>query len=120
TLRTRLRQAAGSQRFYAIANTSIAFDQMWQAIEMMLLKRPPVYEHTLDEVLSSMYTMVSEILRDSDIKDIIQLRRGESRLEQCEAVLALKDPVKIAMFDGARNYMERVKPDLRSVACERA
>jgi hypothetical protein len=40
-MRDQLLRAVGSSAFYAIANTSIAFDQMWRAIELVLKDKKP-------------------------------------------------------------------------------
>ncbi len=119
-LRAKLRATAGSRTFYAIANTSLAFDQLWRAIEQMLLRRPPVFELTLDDVLSSMRTLVAELLRGGDINDVIAIRQVAGQQGQTQVVLAPKEPRKIAMMNSARDYMSRVRQDIRKSAREHA
>ncbi|THD75331.1 MAG: hypothetical protein E7812_17430 [Phenylobacterium sp.] len=65
-MRERLRAAAGSRTFYAIANTSLAFDQMWRAVERIRQGLEPKYEPGLDDVLASLRTLTVEFLRAND------------------------------------------------------
>lgn len=89
---------------------------MWRAIEQRLLDRPPVFELTLDDVLSSMRTLVVELLRDSDINDVIAVRPVAGQPGQMQVVLAPKEPRKIAIVTSSREYMGRAKPDIRNSA----
>jgi Peptidase U49 len=116
TLRATLRATANLRTFYAIASTSLAFDQMWRAIENMLLERAPVFDLTLEDVLASMGTLVAELLRDSDINDVITVRQVAGEPGRMQCVLAPKEPQKIAMVTSARDYMARVDPDRRNAA----
>ena len=119
-LRGRLRQAAGSRTFYAIANTSLAFDQMWRAIECLLLKKPPVFTLALDDVLSSMRTLVQEILDGADINDLIAVKPVRGRAGQFQVTMQIKDPRKAEIVKSAGEYMRSVQPDLGRAARERA
>jgi hypothetical protein len=119
-LRSKLRTKGGSRNFYAIANTSLAFDQMWRGVEQILLKQPPKFEVTLEDVLSSMRTLTAEMLRDVDANDLIEFGDvpNEPRIKQ--VVLAPKEPLKIKILNSARDYMREVRPDLRVLAREHA
>ena len=86
----------------------------------MLLRRPPVFELTLDDVLSSMRTLVAELLRGGDINDVIAIRQVAGQQGQTQVVLAPKEPRKIAMMNSARDYMSRVRQDIRKSAREHA
>ncbi len=119
-LRERLRETAGPQTFYAIANTSLAFDQMWRAIEQLLRNRTPNFDLTLDDVLASMATLVAELLKGSDINDIISVRKVESEPGKMQVMLAPKEPQKQPRVASARDYMKHVSPNVREVARERA
>jgi hypothetical protein len=120
TLRAKFRATAGSRRFYAIANTSLAFDQMWRAIEKFLLRQPPVFELTLEDVLSSMRTLTFEFLVDTDINDLITITPVVGRPQQLQVFMDPKDPQKIAIMKSAHDYMLRVKQDVREAALAHA
>ena len=62
-MRGQLRAAVGPREFYAIASTSLAFDQMWRAIELILRHMPPVFEARLDDVLAGLRTLTVELLK---------------------------------------------------------
>lgn len=115
-LRGRFREAAGSKAFYRIANTSLAFDQMWRAIEQMLLGQAPVFTLTVEDVLASMRTLVSEILAIGDPNDLVLIT--EVRPGQYQVKLSLKDPRQLAMFESAREFMTHVDVGVRHAARE--
>lgn len=114
-LRARLRATAGPRAFYALANTSLAYDQMWRGVERMLLGQPSMFDLTVDDVLSSMRTLVVELLQGSEISDIVTVRQvaGESKME---FVLAPKEQRKIAILNSAPEYMRHVSLDVRDSA----
>lgn len=116
SLRAGLRETAGPQKFYAIANTSLAFDHMWRAVEQMLLNLPPVFELELDDVLASMRTLTSELLNGGDINDIVTVRSVDGEPGRMQAMLAPKGPEKIALLNSARDYMQEVTPEIRTAA----
>jgi Peptidase U49 len=119
-LRASLRAAAGPRAFYAIANTSLAFDQMWRAIEKMLLEEPPEFELTLDDVLSSMRTLVSESAAVGYISGSIKTRDVPGKPGENWLVFEPTLPQQIELAKEARDYMARVKPDIFAAAYERA
>ncbi|OGA55626.1 MAG: hypothetical protein A3G81_20310 [Betaproteobacteria bacterium RIFCSPLOWO2_12_FULL_65_14] len=115
-LRAALRARAGSRAFYAIANTSIAFDQMWRATEQLLLGRAPAFELTLDDILASMRTLVVELLADSDINDLVSVSPVAGQPGQMQVMFAPKEPRKIALFDVARDTMRHASQKVRDAA----
>jgi hypothetical protein len=115
-LRYKLRSAAGSRTFYAIANTSLAFDQMWRSIEQLLLGQEPVFKLTLDDVLASMRTLTVEYLRGSSVEDLVERKPVAGEPGKMEIVLAPKEPLKKAIVDSAREYMGHVEPEVRALA----
>jgi hypothetical protein len=116
-LRAQLRATSGSQAFYQIASTAIAADQMWRAIELMLLKQPPVFEFVLDDVLAAMRTLVVELLRGSSLNELIA---GGPGADQPPVTLAPKDPLKIRMVESARCFLSEVRPETRAAARQHA
>jgi hypothetical protein len=119
-LRAGLRKTAGSRRYYAVAGTSLAFDQMWRAIEQLLQDRPPVFEITLEDVLSSMRTLTREWLADGDIHSPIEAVQDTDRPDRMPLTLAPRDPLKTAILASARDFMAHVNPDIRKAAQEHA
>lgn len=118
-LRAKFRTTSDSRTFYRIANTSLAFDQMWRSIEKMLLHQPPGFDFTLDDVLSSMRTLADELL-SGDRNDVIVARPVAGQPGMMQLVLDPKEPRKIAMIASARDYMTRVSPDIRKLARAKA
>lgn len=118
-LRAKFRTTSDSRTFYRIANTSLAFDQMWRSIEKKLLHQPPGFEFTLDDVLSSMRTLVDELL-SGDRNDVIVARPVAGKPGMMQLVLDPKEPRKIAMISSAHDYMARVSPDIRKLTRARA
>ena len=119
-LRASLRAAAGSRTFYAIANTSIAFDLMWRAIEAMLLARAPVFEYMLEDVLASLRTVVQELLEGSDPKELVSAKPVEGEPGKFQMVLSLKRPEKVALLNAAAEDLSSLTPELRQSAREHA
>jgi hypothetical protein len=118
-LRAKLKKAAGIQNFYAIASTSLAFDQMWRAIEQILLHKPPDFESTLDDVLSSMRTKAVELLKAGKTTDI-EIRQVGGDPRTMQAVFAPKEPSQLAMLNSAHSFMQKVRPEVQDAARQHA
>jgi hypothetical protein len=115
-LRSKLRASTHSRTFYAIANTSLGFDQMWRSVEQMLTNKPPIIELTLEDVLASMRSLVIELLREGSIEDLLTLRPVPDAPGQMQVVFGPKDPLKISMIEAAQDYMTEVSVELRTLA----
>lgn len=113
TLRARFRTAAGPRRFYAVANTSLAFDQMWRAVELMLMGKPPTVALGVDDVLSSLRTLVAEAAMAGYIGRYIKTK--ENRL-----VFEPTLPRHVELAKAARDYLACVMPEIFAAAYERA
>jgi hypothetical protein len=115
-LRSKLRAAAGSRTFYAIANTALAFDQMWRAIEQLLRGRALEFELRLEDVLATMRTLTAEYLKDSRLDNLIDSRPSADDPGKMELVFAPKEPAKMKIVAAAREAMAKVEPDVRAQA----
>lgn len=116
-MREKLRSATGSRTFYAIANTSIAFDQMWRAIELILRKMAPVFAPRLDDVLAGLRTLTVELLKAG--RDVIQISQVPGQ-PGGEATLAPTNEVQRAIVKAAREGFGDMSPELRAAAKQRA
>jgi hypothetical protein len=116
-MREKLRSTAGSRTFYAIANTSIAFDQMWRAIELILRKMEPVFAPNLDDVLAGLRTLTVELLRAG--RDAIQISDvpGQSREQP---TFGPTNEVQQAIVKAARENYRDLSPELRAAVTQHA
>jgi hypothetical protein len=117
-MRARLRAAAGPRTFYAIANTSIAFDQMWRAIELILRGKGPKFEPALDDVLAGLRTLTVEILAAGT--NAIQIRDVPGQPGMKQAVFAPVNDRQQAMMNAAQTDFSGLPPGLRADAKQHA
>jgi hypothetical protein len=110
-MREQLQKRLTPRSFYAIASTSIAFDQMWRAIELVLCNKEPVFEQTLDELVVGLRTLTIEILNVS--RDVIQIKEVPNQPEMKRAVFIPVDARQLAMAEAARNAFRDVPQKLR-------
>jgi hypothetical protein len=112
TMRERLRTAAGPRTFYAIANTSIALDQMWRAIELILQGKSPKFEPRLDDVLAGLWTLTVEVLAAG--MDCIQIRDLPGEPGVKKAVFVPVNDRQRAMAKAAQTDYRGIPLDLRA------
>jgi hypothetical protein len=117
-MRERLRVAAGTRTFYAIANTSIAFDQMWRAIELILRNQAPVFEPQLDDILAGLRTLTVELLRAG--KDAIQIKDVPGQPGIKQAVFIPTNATQQSIVNAARSGFRNIAPKLREAASQGA
>ena len=113
-MRKLLLDVAGPRQFYAIASPSIAYDQLWRAIERMRKGELPVFEPRLEDVLAGLRTLTVEILASG--------RECISRLDQPETEQVAFAPVndnQEALAEAARRDFAGISHDLRSAAEQR-
>ena len=111
-MRERLRAAAGPHTFYAIANTSIAFDQMWRAIELILKGKSPKFEPRLDDVLTGLRTLTKEMLAAG--RDCVQLRDVPGKPGMKQAIFVPVNDQQRAMVTAAETNFRGIPSDLRA------
>jgi hypothetical protein len=121
-LRASLRAAVGPRTFYAIANTSLAFDQMWRAVELKLLDkpRPHMIELTLDDVLASMRTLVVELIAAGNINDVLKVKDVEGEPGKKQMAFEPSAPAQLAIVAEARKFAAGLDPALRDLAYRNA
>jgi hypothetical protein len=117
-MRARLRAEAGPRAFYAIANTSIAFDQMWRAVELILCNKSPKFELKLDDVLAGLRTLTVEFIAAG--KDFFQIRDVPGRPGMKQAVVAAANAKQEQIFKSAQNAYRDIPSDLRADAKQHA
>jgi hypothetical protein len=111
-MRERLRSAAGPRTFYAIANTSLAFDQMWRAIELILQSKSPKFEPKLDDVLAGLRTLTVEMLAAGT--DAVQIQDVPGKPGKKQAVFAPVNDRQRAIAKAAKTDFRDIPPDLRA------
>jgi hypothetical protein len=111
-MRARLRAAAGPRTFYAIANTSIAFDQMWRAVELILCKESPKFELKLDDVLAGLRTLTVEAIGAGE--NMFQIKDVPGRPGMKQIVIAPVNAKQKEIFKSAQNAYRDIPSDLRA------
>jgi hypothetical protein len=117
-MRARLKAASGPGRFYAIASTSIAFDQLWRAVELILNDKPPKFEPQLDDVLAGLRTLTVEAI--SAGKEAFQIKDVPGSPGVKQAVFAPVNAKQEEILKSARNAYRDISPDLRVAAKRQA
>jgi hypothetical protein len=110
-IRERLRSAVGAGTFYAIANTSIAFDQMWRAIELAMHGKDPEFKPELDDVSAGLWVLTVEFIKAG--RQGVQFKglSGEPGRKQIE-ITPVNDSQE-AMVQSARADFRDIPQDLR-------
>jgi hypothetical protein len=117
-MRERLRAAAGPSTFYAIANTSIAFDQLWRAVELIQQNKSPKFEPKLDDVLAGLRTLTVEAIAAG--KEAIQIREVPGCPTMKQAVFAPVNAKQEEILKSAKDAYRNIPPDLRAAARQQA
>ena len=117
-MREQLRIAVGARAFYAIANTSLAFDQMWRAVELVLNDKKPVFEPQLDDVIAGLRTLTVELIRAG--KDAIQIRDVPGQPNMRQAVFAPVNARQEEMVKAASTDFRGIPQDLRDTVERKA
>ena len=117
-MREQLRIAVGARAFYAIANTSLAFDQMWRAVELVLNDKKPVFEPQLDDVIAGLRTLTVELIRAG--KDAIQIRDVPGQPNMRQAVFAPVNARQEEIVKAASTDFRGIPQDLRDTVERKA
>jgi hypothetical protein len=117
-MRARLRAAAGAGAFYQIANTSIAFDNMWRAIELILRGKPPKFEAGLDDVVAGLWTLTVEAAAAG--QDALQIREDSARPGMKQAVFSPMNPRQQEIQRSASVDFRDLSPELRAAVKQKA
>jgi hypothetical protein len=117
-MRARLRAAAGPRTFYAIANTSIAFDQFWRAIELIMGKESPKFELKLDDVLSGLRTLAVEAITAGS--EAIQVKDVPGRPGLKQVVFVPVNTKQQEILKSAKDAYRDISSDLRANAKQHA
>jgi hypothetical protein len=117
-MRARLRAAAGPGTFYAIANPSIAFDQLWRAVELILKNRPPKFELGLDDVLAGLRVLTVEAVAAG--KEAFQITDVPGHPSTEQDVFVPVNVTQERIFNVAKFQFRDISLDLRAAAKQQA
>jgi hypothetical protein len=117
-MRACLRAAVGPGRFYAIANPSIAFDQLWRAVELILTNRPPQFEPELDDILAGLWVLTVEAVAAG--KEAFQIRDVPGHPGKKQDVFTPVNVTQERIFKAAKFQFRDISPDLRAAAKQQA
>ena len=110
-IREALRSAMGARGFYAIASTSLAVDQMWRAVELLLQKKEPRFEMQRDDVIAGLRTLTVEFL--SAGREAVTIQDVPDRPGMKQADFVPTNPTQTAIMDHARTDFRVIAPDVR-------
>ena len=117
-MRARLRAATGPKTFYAIANTSIALDQLWRAVEQILNDKPPKFEAELDDVVAGLWVLTVEAVAAG--KEAFQIRDVPGRPGTKRLVFSPVNAKQKEILKSTREAYRDISPDLRAAVQQQA